>query len=90
MTEDEARTKLCHVSIESSSMDPFIPGFEPDKNRRRGRPVFGGTCVASDCMAWRFSYNPGQDGFCGLAGGTNASFGAPPGEILPPTPPTPS
>jgi len=48
-------------------------------------------CIASRCQQWRHAYKPGHDGFCGLSGGVNTSYGAPPGlEDGPTEPPTPS
>ena len=75
MTEDEARTKLCHVTLRATL---------------HGGPAHGAFCRASDCMAWCESWRDGDDGFCGLAGGANAVFGSPPGTVVPPTEPTPS
>jgi len=94
MTEDEARTKLCHVSIRMLPAQLELPledrkppeGIPPG---HRG-PVHGANCIASDCMAWRLSHTAGDDGFCGLAGGTDKpSYGYPPGSGQP-TEPTPS
>ena len=90
MTEDEARTKLCHVSIRlhlELPVDRAPPGGIPPGHRV---PVHGANCIASDCMAWRLSHTLGDDGFCGLAGGTDKpSYGYPPGSSTP-TEPTPS
>ena len=91
MTEDEARTKLCHVSIRTLSLLP--DERRPPEGGSPGHrgPVHGANCIASDCMAWRLSHTVGDDGFCGLAGGTDKpSYGYPPGSAAPPTEPTPS
>jgi hypothetical protein len=70
MTEDEAKTKWCpHARV----LDGSPPG---GAGVNRKGPEAGVYCIASGCMAWRWSYSPetaeGNDvepeGYCGLAG----------------------
>ena len=58
MTEDEAKTKLCHQTIDGDGA--YV--------REVQNTYYA--CIASDCMAWRW-INPDSkapDGYCGLAG----------------------
>ncbi len=62
MTEDEAKTKICHRSIDGDGSPARVIANEMFAKRF--------ACVASSCMAWRW-INPDSeapDGYCGLAG----------------------
>jgi hypothetical protein len=65
MQEDEARTKWCPYARTSQA--------DSSGNRRHGGhgdPDPDCKCIASRCMAWRWSYDmeEGLSGYCGLAG----------------------
>jgi hypothetical protein len=66
MTEAVARKKWCPFAV------PF--GTEGGNRAKDGAVTSPTCCVASDCMAWRFSDfdgmkgKPGGFGFCGMAG----------------------
>ena len=74
MTEDEAKTKICHQSIDGNDSPAPVIGNEMFAKKF--------ACVASSCMAWRWHPNWGESaentaevtelppiqGFCGLAG----------------------
>ena len=89
MTEDEARTKWCpHARLlTASERDRVEPGLPVGYNRHPSTVgvIFGAArCLASDCMAWRWSVTPIEaeranadernsvkavaTGFCGMAG----------------------
>lgn len=60
MTEKEAKTKWC----------PFARSLDDGVNVANrewvnGRPIAECMCLASNCMAWRWSDE--IDGYCGLA-----------------------
>ena len=46
MTEDEAKTKICHVTIAAFQPDRTIEGFTTFQGQ-------GCNCIGSECMAWR-------------------------------------
>jgi len=64
LTEAEARTKWC----------PFSRVGDDTLTANNRPPTAPYDCIASDCMAWRWSYEPDgksqstTKGFCGLAG----------------------
>lgn len=78
MTEDEAKTKICHRSIDGD--DSPAPVISNEMFAKKF------ACVGSACMAWRWEVTPklyddmaydptngirlagGPTGFCGLAG----------------------
>ncbi len=76
MTEDEAKTKICHRSIDGDDSPASVIGNEMFAKKF--------ACVGSKCMAWRWVITPEQaklnqhkngdpsqhvaTGFCGLAG----------------------
>jgi hypothetical protein len=85
MTEDEAKTKWCPQArcaaenVRGHLLD--AAGFNR-MNHDAGWTSAGSRCIASDCMAWRWSprygtnpENPAEamtlpptDGYCGLSG----------------------
>lgn len=84
MTEDEAKKKWCPyassraVTIqlpEGKTLTSMFGGREVEKNKVRGFVPFP-TCVASECMAWRWGrrsfdrdmIRDDKQGYCGLAG----------------------
>ena len=79
MTEDQARTTLCHRTLTA-----VFHGHDHSP-----RPVRGGLCVASECQAWQYSYRGGDDGGCGLSANGHPYL-YPRGTVAPPTEPTPS
>lgn len=81
MTEDEARKRWCPFA----QVPVRIAGTVISANRARTEDDgldHGPLCIASNCMAWRWSYSPESQkadeefdyksgpckGFCGLAG----------------------
>lgn len=65
MTEEDAKTKWC----------PFARSQDGDNNSglnrgQHGKPDHWCLCLASQCMAWRWSspYKAKGIGYCGLAG----------------------
>ena len=61
MTEEEAKTKTCHLSI---GLPPIYD--QSGVGIRDGGPW---ACLASGCMAWRWTGFPAERlGYCGLAG----------------------
>ena len=61
LTEDEARTKWCpafRISYGGEGSDPH--------DNRGDTPGNNGRCIASRCMAWRWSGE--AIGYCGLSG----------------------
>jgi len=106
MTEEEARKRYCVPVARALSglfaTFPFPPLEVEHWHKEDSKPpdftqfwsVFWAMvprCQASACMQWRNAYKPGHDGFCGLSGGVNTSYGAPPGlEDGPTEPPTSS
>ena len=72
MTEDEAKTKVCPLTLKGDHV-----GARPNETG-----VIVAHCLASACMAWRWTITPEdakasrdlglkdtESGFCGLAGG---------------------
>ena len=72
MTEKDARTKWCPFARVN---DAGLGNRYPMDNDLANASAFA-HCIVSDCMAWRWSYNPeeaqgnvnGPHGYCGLAG----------------------
>ena len=75
MTEDEAKTKICHRSIDGDDSPAPVIGNEMFAKKF--------ACIGSACMAWRwwsrsYPYEPStpavlearknDEGYCGLAG----------------------
>jgi hypothetical protein len=77
MTEDEAKTKICHRSIDGADSPATVISNEMFAKNF--------ACVGSKCMAWvwvmesyvpkggdplatRLPTRPSKNGFCGLAG----------------------
>lgn len=66
MTEDEAKTKICHRSIDGDDSPAPVIGNEMFAKNY--------ACIGSACMAWRWIDDPEAmedepyEGFCGLAG----------------------
>ena len=69
MTEAEARTKRCPI------IGAIVANPQAELSLRM--PF----CIASNCMMWRLSYEPNDDGFCGLAG-AGGPYGYP--QVTPP------
>lgn len=73
MTEDEAKTKWCHAyreSGEDANNRPVAYEQSPETGRTtavRGSIHVAARCIASNCMAWRWSVGR-NTGFCGIAG----------------------
>ena len=74
MTAKDARTKWCPFASRTDDIHE-----NAGVNRLRGledKHFPDPHCIVSDCMAWRWSYNPeeaqgnvnGPQGYCGLAG----------------------
>ena len=76
ITEEEARTKWCPFVREMSVAadkgkvmalgNRYVSETKVSKVRDRFSNPPGARCIASDCMAWRWSSN--DRGWCGLAG----------------------
>ncbi len=71
MTEDEAKTKVCHRTLNLLAM----------QNEFHSMEILPQKCLASECMAWRARSTTRDSegrlrtaapmsGFCGLAGAT--------------------
>ena len=60
MTEDSARTKWCPFSRVRTTNTVVA------NKARIGVPEAGTYCIASNCMAWRWT--TADNGYCGLAG----------------------
>lgn len=72
LTEAEAGTKWCPFVRLTAENDRTYPMSNREKPLGKDGEVT--RCIASDCMAWRWSYEPDgksqstTKGFCGLAG----------------------
>lgn len=68
MTEEEAKTKWCpqaRVATYATDGDQMMTAA----NKTSGGEIrTGARCIASACMAWRWSEAKRSEGFCGLAG----------------------
>ena len=85
MTEAEAKTKWCPM-VRATYFDQAVGLWTGPANAQSmgkvGDLLYGGKCIGSACMMWRWIYTPspeserhGQtvpacvgDGYCGLAG----------------------
>jgi len=69
LTEEEAQQKWCPFATTSSISDNHASGIYDTRGESKGFTP----CIASDCMAWRWSEGMFW-GYCGLAGEPPASI----------------
>ena len=62
MTEQEAKTKWCPMIRSSAGIESNCATNTYDESYTHP------SCIASDCMMWRWTDSPHTKGYCGLGG----------------------